>query len=401
VNNLRFGGYGNGGSGSAMTYVLGEHDVIDALGEVRIQKTGGDSVLGIKVNGGTVKYYDTEPPSKFIGTDWVNSGDPMTVFVDPVLESAVGEVEQAEAAPAFVPKTIEELIAEWLAAGGVEIDNYGTGDEGTDALTGRKTNDDWFDGGAGNDVLNGGNGSDVLLGGDGDDKLNGGNGEDILVGGEGDDRLNGGNGDDILIGGEGADVLKGGNGNDIIVWEGDLSYLDTIDGGAGFDAVITADALDLTDASNDTINLVGKNIRNIEAVVTGEGNDWVKISLSEILSERNDNVFFALMGDGDQDTLVIDANGKWLLDNIDQAQVHDGQNALDAGELLLGETELELIGKYITDDGLIALTFTDTRARTVTIVTDAEIVQVLKDTRAGQDLTTYEMVDGLYQEVFA
>jgi Ca2+-binding RTX toxin-like protein len=371
LNNLRYGGYGNGGVGSQLTYVLSDGAVVDVLDEVRIEKTGAASVLGIKTNGGTVVYHD---PLSLVNVDGVGG---TTLFVDP--PPPHGTVEDDVLAPAqFTPKTMEELIAEWRAANG-DADPLV---EGTRATKG----DDLLSGSDGNDTLAGGNGDDVLLGGAGNDILNGGAGDDILVGGTGADVLHGGAGDDLLIGGEGADVLNGGAGNDVIVWEGDWSYLDVIDGGAGFDSIITADTLGLTDANNDTIDLVGKNIRNVEAVITGQGNDWVKVSLSETSSETAADRFFALLGEGDEDTLVIDASGNWQT---------GFQQMVDA---VMSDEEVNLIGQYVTDQGVTALTFSNGKGQNVTILTDAEIVQVLKDTRGGRELKEYHKDEnGFYQ----
>jgi len=84
LNNLRYGGYGNGGSGS-LRYVLGDHDVIRVNGELRIEKTGGGSVLGIYADGGTIKYYDG-----FEDTDYAGG---TTVIVDPPGDETCDEEE--------------------------------------------------------------------------------------------------------------------------------------------------------------------------------------------------------------------------------------------------------------------------------------------------------------------
>ena len=74
-----------------------------------------------------------------------------------------------------------------------------------------------------NDILAGDGEDNYLDGGDGDDVLYGGpaGGDDEMYGGNGDDRIFGGKGNDILTGGEGNDVLKGGPGEDTFIVDGD------------------------------------------------------------------------------------------------------------------------------------------------------------------------------------
>ena len=74
-----------------------------------------------------------------------------------------------------------------------------------------------------NDILAGDGEDNYLDGGDGDDVLYGGpaGGDDEMYGGNGDDRIFGGKGNDILTGGEGNDYLKGGPGEDTFIVDGD------------------------------------------------------------------------------------------------------------------------------------------------------------------------------------
>ncbi|MGD9743946.1 MAG: calcium-binding protein, partial [Dongiaceae bacterium] len=241
------------------------------------------------------------------------------------------------------------------------------GESGRDLLRGEAGDDvldggsgaDTLDGGFGDDYAHGGEGDDTLLGGDGADTLNGHTGADLIEGGAGADSidggtgtdtasyasssagvtvnlatgtgsggdaqgdvlssienligsahadrltgnssnndLRGGDGDDVLTGGGGVDNLYGEAGNDRLVWDSQ----DRLDGGSGFDIV------DARGSSGGTIDL--RNQTNIEAVQTGNGNDTVRISLSDVLNETSDNQFFAVLGGG-SDTLRIDTSGGW------------------------------------------------------------------------------------------
>ena len=82
-----------------------------------------------------------------------------------------------------------------------------------------------------NDILAGDGEDNYLDGGDGDDVLYGGpaGGDDEMYGGNGDDRIFGGKGNDIMTGGEGNDYLKGGPGEDTLVADGDA--MDVLYGG--------------------------------------------------------------------------------------------------------------------------------------------------------------------------
>ncbi|WP_245602936.1 calcium-binding protein [Leisingera methylohalidivorans] len=89
------------------------------------------------------------------------------------------------------------------------------GGGGADLLHGGQ-GEDWLEGGQGQDTLHGNDSDDSLAGGGGRDVLYGGYGNDVVSGaGDGADQdyVNGGTGDDTLIAGAG-DVLTGGDGDD-------------------------------------------------------------------------------------------------------------------------------------------------------------------------------------------
>jgi len=82
------------------------------------------------------------------------------------------------------------------------------------------TDNDFLEGGEGNDVLNGGIGEDTHIGGAGEDRINAGIGNDIADGGLGNDQINLEDGNDLGTGGLGADTIHAGAGNDVVY--GDL-----------------------------------------------------------------------------------------------------------------------------------------------------------------------------------
>ena len=82
-------------------------------------------------------------------------------------------------------------------------------------------------GNAGVNYLTGGEGDDEIRGEGGDDRVFGDEGNDRLLGGSGNDSVGGDRGQDRVVGDSGDDVLSGGDGNDN----------DTLDGGAGLDAI--------------------------------------------------------------------------------------------------------------------------------------------------------------------
>lgn len=95
----------------------------------------------------------------------------------------------------------------------------------------------------------GNGGDDTLVGGLGDDTLDGGAGADLICGRPDHleppvavpsdaDLILGGDGSDTLRGGPGADHLVGGDGDDWLIADAD-GEPDTLDGGGGFDRVLT------------------------------------------------------------------------------------------------------------------------------------------------------------------
>ena len=125
---------------------------------------------------------------------------------------------------------------------------------------------------AGADSLDGGKGNDQLFGGDGADTLSGGAGRDILDGGAGDDTFELDKKDDAT------DVLRGGDGTDTVVSDNDGDFqfqsfsrnasIEVIDGGT------SASDIEGTSANN-TLDFRNTELRNIDEIEAGKGNDQV------------------------------------------------------------------------------------------------------------------------------
>jgi Ca2+-binding RTX toxin-like protein len=112
----------------------------------------------------------------------------------------------------------------------------------TNALVTRG-DDDYIEGGPGNDriwgqlgidTLKGGTDNDDIFGGDRGDHLYGGPGRDFLDGNSGDDNLHGDHDSDDLFGGSGSDDLFGGDDNDYLDGQ---SGNDSCHGGSGADTL--------------------------------------------------------------------------------------------------------------------------------------------------------------------
>jgi Ca2+-binding RTX toxin-like protein len=130
---------------------------------------------------------------------------------------------------------------------------------GDDTISGDAGNDS-IDGGDGNDLLDGSSGNDTILCGQGDDSCSGGQDNDSIVGELGNDTLSGDAGNDTIDGGDGTDSLSGGAGNDSIIG-GDLADIllgdagsDTITGDAGIDTINGGTGADLLTGGSDTSN---------------------------------------------------------------------------------------------------------------------------------------------------
>ncbi len=221
------------------------------------------------------------------------------------------------------PETLISIEGVWTGSGNDRID-----------AGGRNNKDTEIHGGAGDDTILGGDGSDFLHGGDGDDLIYGEagptNGDhysseflsfDTLLGGEGDDIFS------LDFGGQ--DEFDGGNGNDTaeFSWRYSHDFFINDDDQLYVQRGYMATAgvvVDLT-TTTDNVNYVGifsstqatetgDSIKNIENIITDDGNDL-------IIGNNERNLFRS--GDGD-DTLY---GGK----GRDELYGQDGDDILAGG----------------------------------------------------------------------
>ncbi len=141
--------------------------------------------------------------------------------------------------------------------------------------------------------LVGTNQRDTLTGGSGADLFRGKDSNDVLIGGAGNDtfRIIGDDGRDRIVGGGGFDVLTGSAGNDVFHVTsgfGNLSGVERIDGRGGRDTLRATSA-------NDRLDLNTIDIRSVELIDLGAGNDWVR-------SGAGDETF---LGGPGQDTFQV------------------------------------------------------------------------------------------------
>jgi Ca2+-binding RTX toxin-like protein len=167
----------------------------------------------------------------------------------------------------------------------------------------------------------------TLLGGNGNDTLSGGNGNDYLSGGEGDDKIRGRGGDDTLVGGLGADDIAGGEGRDVADYSDRTENL-TIKVG--------------THADDGALH-EHDNVRDdIEAVVGGSGNDYIKNCSKdgrpmELLGgPGNDTLVGAdgndtLYGNEGNDSMLGHGGNDFLADASNVSWHHSGVDSMDGG----------------------------------------------------------------------
>ena len=231
-----------------------ERDVIDALDVETIRATAGDDVINV----------DTSGPFLVdggAGNDFIR-GSYRGQFLIPDNSVAGGAGDDTIAIHA------DEPVNGVDAGEGDDLifDSFGNSSVHRDAmqLDGGPGNDTVLIGGDSNSHLNlyhtppgievvhhrgqfgftliGNELDNILIAGDGSEfspvTINGAGGNDLIVGTLLDDVLEGGDGSDTLRGGPGADHLLGGDGDDWLLADADGAP-DTLDGGGGFDRVLT------------------------------------------------------------------------------------------------------------------------------------------------------------------
>ncbi|KDD15907.1 retention module-containing protein [Bordetella bronchiseptica] len=166
----------------------------------------------------------------------------------------------------------------------------------------------------------------------GNDELYGGDGDDILYGQGGNDKLYGGDGDDILYGGAGTDELRGGAGNDELY------------GGEGKDLLIGGQGDDILHG--------------------GGGSDTFKWELN--------------------DQGVVGAPAHDTIKDFSNADLADGGDVLDLGELLQGENSGNLTQFLkFSSDGQDTVIQVNTQGHVNTQGADQTIVLENVDLTAG------------------
>ncbi|WP_296617829.1 hypothetical protein, partial [Sphingomonas sp.] len=233
-----------------------------------------------------------------------------------------------------------------------------TGSVGTDTLIGIENlrGSEFDDTLTGDDNANrivGGEGTNTIFGGGGNDTLIGGNGTDYLYDGDGNDTLNGNGGSDILEGRSGTNVLNGGDGDDIIQILGDS--INTIDGGAGNDALIvsgyqrtsgmTIDLTSLWTTGSGTVN--GSSYTGMESVLSVQGSDfddYIYLGGHATTADVNIGDVLDIGGGGGGNDTIFGTDGANYIsgnagnDNLsgfggaDHLSGGDGDDVLDGGE---------------------------------------------------------------------
>jgi Ca2+-binding RTX toxin-like protein len=170
---------------------------------------------------------------------------------------------------------------------GSGIANRLFGLDGDDEMMGHGGHDS-LRGGNGNDSADGGSGNDTLMGDDGSDVLRGGDNSDTVQGGNHNDTLSGNAGNDSFVGGVNSDTIHGDDGFDTAIWEGSGRV------------VITETASGRITAHQDGYT---DTIWGVEAVVTGGGNDDVRLRGGSDLIDLGDGTDFARGGGGNDSIL--------------------------------------------------------------------------------------------------
>lgn len=209
------------------------------------------------------------------------------------------------------------------------------GDSWTDEDLRNVSGDDVLDGGDGDDLVYGMGGDDVLAGGEGIDQLYGSDGADEIYGGAGDDFISGdfldnvAPGDDLLYGDGGADFLLGAAGNDLLDGgDGD----DALQGGIGEDLLFGGIGKDLLFGQEGDDLLFGDD--GIDSLSGGVGNDTIygdEGNDTLLGDEGNDTLFGGVGDDGLRGGVGDDVLNGGAGDDVYVFHLGDGHDVISDG----------------------------------------------------------------------
>ncbi|WP_373991480.1 beta strand repeat-containing protein [Duganella sp. BuS-21] len=367
--------FGHASAASAAFALTVQNSVIDGTGgddNAAYWNANGANSSAQTLNGGDGN--DTLNGGAGGGQDTLNGGAGNDVYIivngNEVIEETAGQGIDTIVSDygVYMADNVENLTVTGKAAGGLvgnDLNNVLRGGSGGEYMNGL-VGDDTLYGNAGNDNFDGSAGNDVEYGGDGDDYFIGGtwdSGNDLMDGGAGRDFFNLSTGQDTILGGAGGedrlyvgiagatqgvninlatgqiidngfgesgsisgieeiegsyrtDVFVGGSADEIFMSNGGN---DTIDGGAGADAVIYGGRANFTGSLSTGVGSSTDgtiHFSNVEALGGGGGNDSLTGSagndtLGGMLG--NDTLVGlggndTLYGDGGNDTAVYRGN---------------------------------------------------------------------------------------------
>jgi Ca2+-binding RTX toxin-like protein len=209
--------------------------------------------------------------------------------------------------------------------GGNSDDQYFYGEEGDDILTASVGNDKLF-GGTGNDALQGGIGTDYLSGDEGNDLLSGGAGADALSGGDGNDFMFG-DGRFIALGYGGHDVLP------IIDARGQSWVISHSDDSTGITYRFSGLTLqDQGDAADDDDAIEGG--AGDDTILAGSGDDFIDSGEGKDLASGDAGADTLFGGAGDDrlfgDTWTIEGGLFYLVPELHGDDFLDGEAGDDS-----------------------------------------------------------------------
>ncbi|HYW20936.1 MAG TPA: DUF4347 domain-containing protein [Nodularia sp. (in: cyanobacteria)] len=236
--------------------------------------------------------------------------------------------------------------------GGSGVDDI-DGGAGRDQITGGAASD-IIHGGVGNDLIFGNAGADQLFGDDGDDNIYGGDNDGVNAN-DGDDTIAGGKGNDKLVGNLGNDKIKGEDGNDNItgnegndILEGGAET-DLIEGGAGDDSIYGG-------AGNDILLGEGDNVKagtgGNDKIWGGGGNDDIKTleGNNQIYGDGEDSAGVATTTANEGDDTIVTGNG---VDTIYGGGKNDIISAGGGNDYIEGGADKDTINAGDGDDKVI------------------------------------------------